>query len=119
MKLEQNKFYVYEHWYNNQCFYVGSGKYRRAYDWKREGRRSEEWYNFCNRDYKKIEVRIIEEFDNDLLAIDFEKALTMYNDYILKMPLVNKKTGNSAYGKSNAMYGKNVKDYMTPEAYTP
>lgn len=112
MKLKQNKFYVYEHWYNDQCFYVGSGKYRRAYDWRREGRRSKEWYDFCKKDYDNLVVKIIGEFDTRAEAIEFEKALTIYNDYILKMPLVNLGTGNSFYGKTNSMYGKNVKNYM-------
>lgn len=30
-KLDKSLFYVYEHYYNNQCFYVGSGNWQRPF----------------------------------------------------------------------------------------
>lgn len=96
--------YVYEHWYNGKCFYVGSGSYHRAHD-LRKTTRNKKWHDFCNDDFKNITVKIIEEFEDPKMALDFEKALTIYHDYILKSPLVNIATGWAASGVLSPLYG--------------
>lgn len=84
--------YVYEHWYNGECFYVGCGTLYRTTDF-RTTHRNKKYWNFCNYDRKNIEVKIIETFQDLDEAHDFERALTMYHDYILGSPLTNINTG--------------------------
>ena len=84
--------YVYEHWYNGQCFYVGCGTLNRTKD-LRKTHRNELYWKFCNYDRKNIIIKIIEEFEDKKEAEEFERALTMYHDYILKSPLTNINTG--------------------------
>lgn len=94
-------YYVYEHWLNGKCFYVGCGsiKNNRAFDLSS---RNENWYKYCN---NKFEVKIIKEFEDGKEAFDFEKELTL--EHISNgSPLVNKGIGRSLYGKANGMYGK-------------
>lgn len=86
--------YVYEHWYNNQCFYVGCGTLKRTKD-LRKTHRNEKYWEFCNYDRKNIKIKIIKEFEDEIEAHEFEKALTIYHDYILKSPLTNINTGTS------------------------
>lgn len=98
------KYFVYEHWLDNQCFYVGHGIESRPKGMSKSTR-NRKWHNFCNDNFERVEIKIIEEFDNKKKAEDFEKALTIYHDHILNSPLTNIATGHSPRGALNSMTG--------------
>ena len=112
-ELDKNKYYVYEHWLDNKCFYVGSGNYKRPFWFYRQ----EAWHDHVGDRKDEIDVKIIQAFETRLEAYDFEKALTIYHDYILNDNLINVKSGNALYGEDNPMYRKSIKDFMNEEEY--
>lgn len=69
--MENNKYYVYEHWYDNKCIYVGSGNLKRA-----KGKTKNNKYNEFAKD-KKIEIRIVKEFNNKKESLILERELTL------------------------------------------
>lgn len=66
------KFYVYEHWLNGECLYVGKGSGKRAFDFKQ---RREDYKNLLCKFGDEIEVKIVKNFDNEEDALKFEKEL--------------------------------------------
>jgi hypothetical protein len=73
--VNEKKFYVYEHWRKdrNECFYVGKGHGRRAYDMRRGRNR---WHKFLQAKLSAlgtaIEVKIIEGGLTEREAFDLE-----------------------------------------------
>lgn len=92
---------VYEHWLNNDCFYVGCGDLdnNRPYE---TNSRNKKWWDFCKGEF---EVKIIKTFKNRKEALEFEKELTIKRKNE-GHPLANIAVGYSFYGKNNGMYGK-------------
>ena len=119
MEEQKNKYVVYGHYYNDELFYIGSGKIyekeeqiSRPYDFYNS--RSKDWLEFCNGEIEKIKVEILFETTDKQLARDREAGLTFYYDK-LGRPLVNKRYGNymteeekkNRSGKNNPVYGTN------------
>lgn len=63
-------YYVYEHWLDDECLYVGKGSNNRAFDF--EARR-DDYRIFLNKNKNNIKVKIVKYFDNEEEALDFEK----------------------------------------------
>jgi hypothetical protein len=86
------KFYVYEHWRpdRGECFYVGKGQGRRAYDMRRGRNR---WHKFLQAKLSAlgtaIEIKIIAEGLTEEEAFAKEK----HNEATLKKISENTKAG--------------------------
>lgn len=98
------KYYVYEHWLDGKCFYVGKGCGNRAYALY-DSKRCSGWLKFCKGRKNEIEIRIVKEFENEQDAYNYEKELS------LKMkldghPITGIADGNSLFGKNNGFYNK-------------
>src|SRR5699024_7261455 len=88
-------FCVYEHWLNNKCYYVGSGRLSRPYEYRIYNKK---WINIfaSYEEWKKIRnncVVIIKTFDDREEAYEFEKEITI-------------KTTNENHTDVNALNGK-------------
>lgn len=125
---EEKQYCVYAHYYNDELFYIGSGRVYKNKSGLLRGRpfdfsgRSEEWFKFCNREKDKVTVEILFVIDDEKLSFDKEEEITRY--YIkLEMPLVNKNIGmcwgeevtrkqsERVSGEKNPMYGKKGEDH--------
>lgn len=102
--LKDDKYYVYEHWFNNECIYVGKGRKRRPFQFK--SKRNDIWKNIAGDRYDDISVRIIKEFDTNIDAVKFESELTMR--YIKNGQCIanNGRCGHSLFGEDNPFFGK-------------
>jgi hypothetical protein len=73
--VSEKKFYVYEHWRTdrNECFYVGKGHGRRAYDMRRGRNR---WHKFLQAKLSHlgtaIEIKIVADGLTEREAFDIE-----------------------------------------------
>ena len=120
---ELKQYTVYSHSFSGEVFYIGSGRIyekgerhtSRPYVFQD---RSNEWYNFCNRETDKIKVEILFTTNDRQLAYDKEEELTQYY-FDNKAPLVNIYIGNKRSdewikehlsGEGNPNYGKRGKD---------
>ena len=94
--IDLEKYYVYEHWKDNKCFYVGKGRGDRAFsyfrsnkEWSKVFNDPFEWYSNCF-DY----IKFIKNFEDENEAYKFEKEQS-----ILRInqghSLVNKSLGKS------------------------
>ena len=103
-EMRRDKFYVYEHWLDGICFYVGKGRKERPFEFYT--RRNKFWTSIVNERYDEIQVKLIREFDDSKSALAFETELTKY--YIEKgmCKANNFRCGNSFFGKHNPFYGK-------------
>ena len=73
----RNSFYVYAHYFNGQCFYVGKGAGRRAWQ-RKDGCRNDLWAEYVsliNGSGKDYEVRIVAAALTEKEALAVEAAL--------------------------------------------
>lgn len=105
-------YYVYEHWLDNQCFYVGKGTYgslwggKERYEQFQDDRRNKEWKDFVDGKYNEIKIRIVKNFDNEKEALDYEEKLADKRE-LEGNPLTCIRYGNRGlFGEQNGMYGK-------------
>lgn len=94
--MDLSGHYVYEHWKDGKCYYVGKGQRDRAFTyfrnndgWSKVFSSPEEWYKNCINF-----VKIIKNFDNEKDAIDFEMKLTDRR-FEEGHPLVNRARGKA------------------------
>lgn len=116
-------YYVYEHWLDNQCFYVGKGSYiyNRATA-MRDSVRNEKWKNFVGNRKHDVVVKIIKEFEFESDAYDYEEALSKIR-LTEGHPLQCERLGNKFtkelrekfIGENNPMFGKNAYENKTDE----
>lgn len=76
-----NDFYVYEHWRTdtNQCFYVGKGYGKRAWDFRRN--RNEHFKNIVAKVVRtgfRVDVVLVKESLSESEAFDYETELVAY-----------------------------------------
>lgn len=74
--LKENKYYVYEHWLDGVCIYVGSGSVknkRHSPNIKRNNFYEEKTLNRKH----DIDVRIIKTFNDKIESLKFEEELTL------------------------------------------
>ena len=120
---EVKQYCVYAHYYEDQLFYIGSGKVYRNNRGLR-GRpfnfnnRSMDWFFFCNGEIDKVTVKILFVTNDEKISYDKEAEITiMYMNQ--GFPLVNKNIGNhpgeaqkkqhsvAMSGENNPVYGTN------------
>ena len=118
MALDKNKKYVYEHWLDGECFYVGHGNWDRPYRFTTNGDcRSNKWAEHVGDRKHDIDVKIIAKFDNKKEAVAYERELTIHHRES-GSPLVNildgenhteftkRNISKTSKGRVNAMKGK-------------
>lgn len=86
--------YVYEHWLDGQCFYVGKGSYssNRAYNFY-NCCRNEDWVNYVSNRHNEIKVVIVKEFEDEDEAYDYEKIVSekrLLQNYPLQCRMIGK-----------------------------
>ena len=103
-EMRKDKYYVYEHWIDGVCFYVGKGRKRRPFELK--SKRNKLWNEIVCGRYDEIKINVIKEFDTNKEAIQYETELTM--EYVKQnMCKANgKKYGASYFNKDNPFYGE-------------
>jgi hypothetical protein len=115
--MPDNDYYVYFHRRksDNSLFYVGKGCNERAYFFID---RSDDWFNFINKDTEDIKVQIICENLTSENALDFEAFLIYKYCKMLKMPLTNvvvpyigKDTYRHLLRVSQRLYKQNINNY--------
>ena len=98
MKEVKNKYVVYGHYYNDELFYIGSGRIytkeegqiSRPYDY--HSGRSSEWFDFCSGETDKIKVEILFQTNDRKESLYKETEITRM--YIEKgFHLANKHIG--------------------------
>lgn len=72
---DYNLFYVYEHWLDGKCFYVGSGKGRRAWNFY-DYQRNDEWIKRTKGKINLIKVNILKICDDEISARFYENVYT-------------------------------------------
>lgn len=99
--VKKDYYCVYTHTYDGEVFYVGSGTYRRPYDFRSEGmfKRSPEWWEYCNQDSTSIEVNIVRRFTDKDESIEFERY---YTKKLIEqgVGLINRRYGNEISTKT-------------------
>lgn len=101
--MDNNKFYVYEHWLYGECIYVGKGRINRPLQFCK---RNDNWKAIVGDNKKDIIVKIIEEFDTNKEALKFEQELTEYYKSINQCKGNGKMSGCALIGSNNPFYGK-------------
>lgn len=120
---EVKQYCVYAHYYEDQLFYIGSGRVYRNNRGLR-GRpfnfnnRSMDWFFFCNGEIDNVTVEILFVTNDEKISYDKEEEITrMYMDQ--GFPLVNKNIGIrpgeeqkkqhsvTMSGENNPVYGTN------------
>lgn len=119
----EKPYYVYEHWLDGQCFYVGKGSYihNRAQALG-DSVRNKEWRNFVGNRKKEVIINIVKDFYSEQDAYDYEEKLSIKR---IKegYPLQCKKIGNKMtddlknrfIGENNPMFSKNAFENKTEE----
>lgn len=99
--VKKDYYCVYTHTYEGNVFYVGSGTYKRPYDFRFEGmfKRSTEWWDYCKQDSTSIEVNIVRTFTDKDESIEFEKNYT--KELLMQgVGLINRRYGNEISTKT-------------------
>lgn len=113
-------YYVYEHWLDNQCFYVGKGTYgslwggKERYEQFQDDRRNKEWKDFVDGKYNEIKIRIVKNFDNEKDAENYEENLSIKRKK-QGYPVKCKINGRNVSGTNNPMSGKNAFENKSDE----
>lgn len=92
--VNDNYYYVYEHWLNGEVIYVGKGKGDRAF----HNKRNELWNDKVKGNFKFLEVKIRGYFKEEQDAFDYEEML------------INKYTSNGIK-LTNIMHNPNQKEH--------
>lgn len=98
MEEVKEKYVVYSHSYNDELFYIGSGRIYAKKEWQTSRPydfhgRNKKWFEFCGGETDKIKVEILFETTDKQLARGREEELT--KTYIEKgYKLVNESIGN-------------------------
>lgn len=99
--VKKDYYCVYTHTYAGEVFYVGSGTYKRPYDFRSEGmfKRSPEWWEYCNQDSASIEVNIVRKFTDKDESLEFERY---YTKMLIEqgVGLINRRYGNEISTKT-------------------
>lgn len=103
-EMRKDKYYVYEHWIDGVCFYVGKGRKRRPFELK--SKRNKLWNEIVCGRYDEIKINVIKEFDTNKEAIQYETELTMKYVKQNMCKANGKKYGSSYFNKDNPFYGK-------------
>lgn len=105
---DYNLFYVYEHWIDDECIYVGSGKGRRAWNFY-DYQRNDEWLKRTKGKIDLINVNILKICDDEISARFYENIYTrirmkhynLTNKMISTIPARGDKHWTKANGLSN------------------
>jgi hypothetical protein len=83
-----NEFYVYAHFnpINNECFYIGKGKGKRAWD-KKPNCRNNDWYDYI-RLVPNYDVRLIVTGLSEEECLTIEKVLIKSRNPICNISLI-------------------------------
>ena len=95
------RYYVYEHWLDGKCIYVGHGNENRI---AHLGRSNKNHRKLIKGRRKEVEVVIHAIYHNKRLAATMEEYRTI--ELMKTYDLTNKMYGYSAPGKMNGFYGK-------------
>lgn len=109
----EKKYYVYTHSLDGEIFYVGKGCRSRAV---RFTFRSKKWNDFVGDNVDRIKVDIIQWFEDEMEAYDFETKLTALYKSVglcqvngsigtLLTDTAKRKISEKVKGKNNGMYG--------------
>lgn len=100
-------YYIYEHWLDGKCIYVGSGTYERAHHlW-----RNKEYNDFVKDKRDKIIVKIFDTVETKEESIEVEKARTleMMKDYdLFNIFIANNMTIKTKEKISKTLKGKKL-----------
>lgn len=83
-EIKNVNYYVYEHYLDNELFYIGKGSGERCFTYNS---RSQAWKNLVNNREKEIVVKIKKTFENENEALIFEKYII--NEMSKKYELTN------------------------------
>lgn len=102
MIIKAKTYVVYEHIYNEEIIYIGSGTISRAFDFKQ---RNDDYKNIV-KDLDLLKVNIVKMFDDRKEAYDFETKYSLDNKDNENYNLLNKAFGYKAFGENNGFFGK-------------
>ena len=100
-KIYENNYYVYEHYLDDELFYIGKGKGKRCLDLESRTRR---WKAKVNGRENDVVVKIIETFKTEEEALMFERRRII--QFSKTCQLTNFVFNNNAYEYDEELYEK-------------